>query len=253
MSDTGSAPPPPGPGPDAGGPPGNGTLAGPPPPPPLDPAYAAESNTVTLMAVITVFQVLSLIFVALRMYARFFVVKSAGKDDYAMLLAMLFTLAGGYIPFAVLAQHGLGKHLLAIPLPDLVIFFQANFWLSMFAMLIGLGLVKLSIGFNLLRLSTSRWYTWSLWTTIGFVVAYTFMACMTFLLHCDTVAGNWDFTGTAKCYSLDLFITFALINTSFNIFTDVLFAVFPIPIIWTLQMKKKTRIYLIVILSLGYL
>lgn len=40
---------------------------------------------------------------------------------------------------------------------------------------------------------------------------------------------------------------------AFNIFTDVLFATFPVPIIWTLQMKLRTRLYLIGILSLGYM
>ncbi len=79
------------------------------------------------------------------------------------------------------------------------------------------------------------------------------MACMTFFLHCDTVAGNWDFMAAKWCYPITLFITFGLVNTGFNIFTDVLFATFPIPIIWGLQMKQKVRIYLIVILSLGYL
>ncbi|KAK1752336.1 hypothetical protein QBC47DRAFT_350497 [Echria macrotheca] len=253
MSDNGASPVDNGsmPAPDAGAS-ANGTAGGSPASPPLDPAYAAESNTIPLMAVVTIFQLLSLIFVVLRMYVRMFIVKSTGRDDITMLFALLFTLGGGYIPFVFMSQHGLGKHILTVSFPDLLVYFQANFWMSIFAMLIGLGLVKISIGFNLLRLSTSRWYTWSLWVTLVFVVAYTFMACMTFFLHCDTVAGNWDLTGTAKCYSLDLFITFAVVNTSFNIFTDVLFAVFPIPIIWTLQMKKKTRIYLVVILSLGY-
>jgi hypothetical protein len=149
--------------------------------------------------------------------------------------------------------HGLGKHDITVQADDLLIFSQANFWLSIFALLIGLGLVKLSIGLNLLRLSTNKWYKWSVWATIAFVIAYTFMACMTMFLHCDTVAGNWDYANARGCYSLDLYVKFGLINTSFNIFTDVLFAVFPIPIIWTLQMKRKLRIYLVAILSLGYL
>jgi hypothetical protein len=76
---------------------------------------------------------------------------------------------------------------------------------------------------------------------------------MTFLLYCNPMEGFWNKTAGAKCYPLSLFVTFALINTSFNIFTDVLFATFPVPIIWTLKMKRKLRIYLIGILSLGYL
>lgn len=76
---------------------------------------------------------------------------------------------------------------------------------------------------------------------------------MTFFLYCTPMAGFWNPALKPQCYSLQLFITFALVNTSFNIFTDVLFASFPIPIIWSLQMKRKLRIYLVGILSLGYL
>lgn len=86
-----------------------------------------------------------------------------------------------------------------------------------------------------------------------FVCCYTFMGMMTFLLHCSPMAGHWDTTIHASCYPITLFVTFSLINTSFNIFTDVLFATFPVPIIWTLKMKRKLRLYLIGILSLGYL
>ncbi|KAG8353869.1 hypothetical protein FVEN_g8129 [Fusarium venenatum] len=39
---------------------------------------------------------------------------------------------------------------------------------------------------------------------------------------------------------------------AFNIFTDIAFATLPVPLIWSLKMPLKTRIYLIIILSLGY-
>lgn len=79
------------------------------------------------------------------------------------------------------------------------------------------------------------------------------MGAMTFFLHCSPMEGHWNPALQPQCYSIQLFVTFALINTSFNITTDVLFASFPIPVIWSLQMKRKLRLYLIGILSLGYL
>jgi len=52
---------------------------------------------------------------------------------------------------------------------------------------------------------------------------------------------------------MSMFVTFGLVNTSFNITTDVLFATFPIFVIWPLRMRRKLRVYLVCILSLGYL
>lgn len=44
------------------------------------------------------------------------------------------------------------------------------------------------------------------------------MGAMTFFLHCKPMQAHWDYTiKGAKCYSIDLFITFALINTGVSI------------------------------------
>ncbi|KAJ5921108.1 hypothetical protein N7466_009434 [Penicillium verhagenii] len=67
------------------------------------------------------------------------------------------------------------------------------------------------------------------------------------------MSAYWTEAPGSHCYPVKLFVTFALINTAFNIFTDVFFATIPIPIIWTLKMTRKVRLYLIGILSLGYI
>jgi len=41
-------------------------------------------------------------------------------------------------------------------------------------------------------------------------------------------------------------------STALSIFTDILLASLPIPIIWRLQLKKNVRIYLIMMLALGW-
>lgn len=105
----------------------------------------------------------------------------------------------------------------------------------------------------------------------GLVCAYCFMGAMTFFLHCKPMQAHWDRRiEDAKCYPISLFVTFALVNTcrsrlpacrfpiysqtiAFNIFTDVLFATIPIPIVWKLQMKARVRLYLIGVFSLGYM
>ncbi|KAJ4291258.1 hypothetical protein N0V88_006259 [Collariella sp. IMI 366227] len=158
-------------------------------PKPLDPAYVAESNTVMIVTVVTIFHFLALIFVSLRIYARAVVIKTFGRDDICMVLSAA----------------------------DNMIISHANFWQSI--------------------IST----TWSF-----------FMGMMTFLLRCFPMQGYWDKTIGPKCYDIQIFVKFSLVNTGFNIFTDVLFATFPVPIIWSLKMKRKLKFYLIGILSLGY-
>ncbi len=76
---------------------------------------------------------------------------------------------GGWIIFIIQAQHGLGKHQDTISAADNLIFTQAGFYQSIISATWALGFLKISIAFNLLRLSTHKWYTWSLWATIGTV------------------------------------------------------------------------------------
>ncbi|KXH29034.1 hypothetical protein CSIM01_02103 [Colletotrichum simmondsii] len=200
----------------------NGTV-----PTPLNPAWAAESNTARIIAVVTVFHLLAQLSVALRLYARVWVIKAPGWDD-------AICAWGGWISFMIQAQYGLGKHLSTIDKKyDYVVFNHVAFWQSIISAAGALMFLKISIALSLLRLSKTGWYKWALWSTIGF----------------------WDRNTTPppKCKDGNNINLFGIINTGFNIFTDVVLATLPVPIIWNLQMKRRLRLYAIGILSLGYL
>ncbi|KAK6226869.1 hypothetical protein QIS74_00424 [Colletotrichum tabaci] len=222
-----------------------------PPAQPIDPEWARESNTAMIVGVTGGFHALALLFVGLRVYTRMAIVKVMGRDDFVVVASVLCAVAGMTI-FSVQAFYGLGKHTLIIPEEDMVVMRRSSFFQSIISSIAGLALLKVSIGLSLLRLSRSTWYSRSLWALIVFVSAYSFMAWMTFFFFCQPLEGYWDKSLKPKCYPITLFIKFGLINTAFNIFTDVCFATLPVSIIWTLQMKLRTRIYLIIVLSLGY-
>ncbi|KAK1451894.1 hypothetical protein CMEL01_06468 [Colletotrichum melonis] len=223
----------------------------PPPTTSFDPDWAKESNTAMIVGVTGGFHALALLFVGLRVYTRAAIVKLMGRDDYVAIASVLCAMAGMTI-FSVQSFYGLGKHTLIIPAENMVIMRKSSFFQSIISSIAGLALLKVSIGLSLLRLSNGIWYSRCLWALIVFVSAYSFMAWMTFFFYCQPLEGYWDKSLKPKCYPITLFIKFGLINTAFNIFTDVCFATLPVSIIWMLQMKLRTRIYLIIVLSLGY-
>lgn len=57
----------------------------------LDPAWAAESNTARIIAIVTVFHLLAQMSVALRIYARIWVIKAPGWDDAVMVMSAAST------------------------------------------------------------------------------------------------------------------------------------------------------------------
>ncbi|KAF0324228.1 hypothetical protein GQ607_008658 [Colletotrichum asianum] len=223
--------------------------------PPMDPESAAESNTTQILVVVSIFNFLALGCVGARLYARIWVIKAPGWDDWAMIPAAICSVAGGWVIFIIQAQYGLGKHYRTIEPADYTKFQQAAFWSVIISSAAGMMFLKLSIALNLLRLSTQRWYQWSLWAIMGLTVVYCIGGMFPFLLNCKPMSGYWDKTLQPKpvCMALPLFIKLGVLNTALNIFTDVVLATLPVPVIWNLQMKLRLRLYVIGILSLGYL
>ncbi|KAJ4342637.1 hypothetical protein N0V87_000846 [Didymella glomerata] len=89
-----------------------------------------------------------------------------------------------------------------------------------------------------------------------FIGCFTIGSTFAIIFQCTPVAAGWDYTlrpptGTGKCYDATIFKNVGVFNSSVNIFTDLLFALIPIPMVWRLQVNLQTRIGLAVILSLG--
>ncbi|KAK9788030.1 hypothetical protein SCARD494_10039 [Seiridium cardinale] len=217
----------------------------------IDPARAAESNLPYILGVTGAVHGIAFIVASLRIYSRVVILKATGRDDIAMLACILCAF-GGFLCFILQGYVGLGRHTDTILPADMVKFNHIAFFQSLISAMGALGLLKISIGFSLLRLSTNKVYTRALWVLIGFVCCYTVLAWLTLLCMCQPIEGFWNKASNPKCYDILLFIKFGLANTGFNIFTDVCFATLPIPIIINLQLKLRVRIYLIAILSLGY-
>lgn len=62
-------------------------------------------------------------------------------------------------------------------------------------------IVKLSVGFFLLRISPSVYYKRILQGVMTFLMAYTFVSLMTLMLQCNNLAVLWDSRIQTTCWS----------------------------------------------------
>ncbi|KAG5786908.1 hypothetical protein H9Q69_014019 [Fusarium xylarioides] len=196
---------------------------------------------------------LALVVIAARTYTRLVISKSHGAQDVLMVLSACTGLIGTII-LCMQIPYGLGKHADTIEPSDYATFGKYSFIHTVISLLGGIGLLKIAIALELIKYNGNswRWYNIALWCLIVFVIAYTFEAWISFILFCRPIAKQWDSSLQGSCYPVSMFVAFGLANSAFNIFTDVAFATLPIPIVWSLKMPIKTRIYLVVVLSLGY-
>jgi hypothetical protein len=155
----------------------------------------------------------------------------------------------------------------------------------------GISLVKVSVAFFLLRLATARSHTWFLWSMIVFLITFTFVCWGTLVSDLVefsntplTLPSDFPMPSSTSCMGLraptspdghrqrnvlqprDIPpdrplqrryvspLTHAappLTPAVTNIITDFTLALLPVPLIWTLQMKRRARISLVLILGLG--
>ncbi|KAK4244368.1 hypothetical protein C7999DRAFT_43950 [Corynascus novoguineensis] len=217
----------------------------------VDPERAAESNAAWLIAVVCVVWSLAFVTALVRFYTRAVVSRSFGRDDVFMVMAVLCGI-GGLASWVVGCHNGYGNHIDTIPPTRFLTLIEAQFYQSIVEASFAFGFLKISIALSLLRLSRGSWYNRILWALIGFTCFYTIFAFITFLTYCKPIAGQWNPALRPKCYSRVTYRNFGLFNAACNIFTDISFATLPVPLIWSLQLQRRVRIYLIAILSGGY-
>ncbi|PMD41136.1 hypothetical protein L207DRAFT_403932, partial [Hyaloscypha variabilis F] len=227
--------------------------------PPLTPEYLAFNIAPKLLSVSGTLTAFAVTIFLLRAYVRTVMLRVFGIDDALMLVAVILaiTVLGLFVQGT---HYGIGRHIYAIPPQQFASLFYTIFWQGLIVVF-AVSFVKLSIAFFLLRPAQRTRYRRFLYGVIAFLIIFTFVSASAILFECRPVAAAWDFslrpppdgTGTVKCMNMNTFIKFGVFNSSINAFTDVLFAVLPVPMIWTLKINTRTKISLIGILSLGFL
>ncbi|KAK8123351.1 hypothetical protein PG999_003269 [Apiospora kogelbergensis] len=184
-----------------------------------------------------------------RLWVRLTMVHKMGSDDYAMIVAMLLSLAslGLVIPQVI---YGAGRHIVYLRPSVATIGLKVNFVSQVFY-LWAIPAVKMSIGLFLLRIAPNKGYRRALHGVMIFTMAYTMMCFATLLLQCTNLAILWDPTVKAVCWSKETLQALSYANSIVNIITDMFFAILPAPMLWNVQINIRTKASLICIMGLG--
>jgi hypothetical protein len=113
-------------------------------------------------------------------------------------------------------------------------------------------LSKISIGCFLLRISVKRTHTWIIYSAM-FVSTF---ACAAFffvtLFQCNPVKYFWAKSlPNGTCINNTVIIGLGFVYSIFSIIADFTFALLPAALVWNLQLKRRTKIALIPLLTMG--
>jgi len=219
--------------------------------PPLPSNPADDDSARILAATITVTVAAFITYVA-RMYTRLVMVRNVGLDDAFITLAMALSISGEGVVWGSVV-NGAGRHLGDIPLQNLSAGLKLNF-ISQAIYLIAICVVKLSVGAMLLRIASIAIYKRIVVSLMVFMALWTTMCVITLCVQCTDIRALWDPTIPLSCWGPDTLHGLSYSNLSVSLFTDLAFALFiPVPMLWNLNVNRRTRISLIVALGLGTL
>ncbi|EED21068.1 conserved hypothetical protein [Talaromyces stipitatus ATCC 10500] len=175
--------------------------------------------------------------------------KALGLDDYLMLFGLLlYTVTASLC--IVCCFYGSGQLSAAIPAAERMkgtkLFFIAEFFYSS-----GAAAIKCSIAVTLLRIAGSRSIaTW----TIGGVMFASIAAAIIFMAGvaniCHPITTLWGETTNGTC-NLQLNSDVSFFFSAVEIVTDFSLAILPAILLWNIQMKRKVKFSVMVILGMA--
>ncbi|KAI1408530.1 hypothetical protein F5Y13DRAFT_194198 [Hypoxylon sp. FL1857] len=194
---------------------------------------------------------LSTLFVALRIYTRVYITKAQGWDDLIIVLAAIFNIITAAL-CSVSIAHGMGRHVYYLSDDDTVnaLYYGA---IHIAPGILAYSLPKLSVVIFLVRLMGNvRRGVWFLYSVIVILFITSILAIVTFLVHCIPVDHHWHPFSPADCIPDHILDTIAYVCGSWPAFTDLVLAIFPITMLWNLQMKRSRKISIMIIMALGF-
>ncbi|KAK7911573.1 hypothetical protein PG985_014054 [Apiospora marii] len=199
--------------------------------------------------VVFFFPALSLAVVSLRVYSRFSA-RTFGWDDGFIVAAMLTALAEAGCNYVMMKMNYIGVHTWQMPLQPMDRPWS-QVWAYVVIMLYNpqLGLVKSSVLFFLLRLGGHKpGIRWSIHLLNISNILLMISVFMVSVLTCVPVRKYWHRDAPGHCNNEGLQY---IITSSITVLTDILVVMLPIKIVVGLQMPRRLKMGLMLVLTLG--
>ncbi|KAJ5875867.1 uncharacterized protein N7529_001451 [Penicillium soppii] len=200
------------------------------------------------LVVTAVLTAISTVIVAMRLYARLGLMKITGREDWAILISLVFSLI--YLALvAAQLNYGMGIH--SSLLSSHVLQQQLKcLWAAIPMYNASLAFTKFSILFQYLRIFPGRSFRIACHIMIAIVATYSAWAIVSGYVNCVPVAKFWNHDLPGTCLNFEAVWFF---NASMNIATDITLLVLPMPLLSQLQLPRMQKIALMGVFAIGIL
>ncbi|KAH7072407.1 hypothetical protein FB567DRAFT_564303 [Paraphoma chrysanthemicola] len=222
-----------------------------------------ESRQDEALAIVGVFAVFAFIFVGVRVYSRY-LGRNFGWDDYLIIAATIFFFGQTLTIWKFILLTGTGYHIYDLPKQTVHEKIVANKWSFSIQMLYHplMGSIRASIIMFLFRMKDNRRrIRYSLHVVFWLNILYSVSTSLGNILQCNPVRYTWDkpamdtvdaagnIIAGGKCIQSRIFV---LTSCALSIFMDLIIIPIPSIMVWNLQMELKTKILVVIVMSLGW-
>ncbi|KAK3355565.1 hypothetical protein B0H65DRAFT_414309, partial [Neurospora tetraspora] len=180
------------------------------------------------------------IFVCARFYTTRRILNSKPKEDWFILVALIFSILFS-VSVTIQTKYGLGRHYGDVPDPKHT--YKKYLLVSAFGVTstypIANFFTKLSILSFYLRFTTSRCFTYAVYSTIGFVFVLNVIGATGVLYWCKPIKVFWTHWNKDQCMDINIWYE-SLLGP--NVVADIIILLMPICIIRPLRCEFAQKV-----------
>ncbi|KAI1979614.1 hypothetical protein LOZ53_006315 [Ophidiomyces ophidiicola] len=210
--------------------------------------HGLEARGYTSVIVEIVMICLAFILVLNRFCVRFHIGQKPGLDDYVILASLAFCIAMNAVNIAAI-HYGYGKYTWEVSKDDMCIALKLFYCLQiLYKCTINLTKISIVLLYRRIFETTKFRFPYICDCIIGVVAAYALVSIIVTLFECAPMARVWDRSIPGACIN---FTAFWYMNAAWNISTDLLIFLLPMPLIHTLSLPTRSKIGLTAVFAMG--
>lgn len=209
-----------------------------------------KSQEATIISIV----VMSIAFavVIIRFASKIFTSSEVGRDDWAILAAMIVALPSAILNVVGLNANGLGRDIWTLT-PAMITKFAMSFYIVSILYFAALPLLKLSLLFFYIRIFPARNIRNLLWGTVVFNCLFGVAFVLTAIFQCTPISYNWTnwmAEGGGTCVNIN---AVAWANAGVSIAVDLWMLALPFSQLKNLKMHWKKKIGVALMFCVGTL
>ena len=197
--------------------------------------------------VITTF--LDFMTVALRLTTRIWIVRNVGWDDYTILFAAFGKIIGAGLVI-VEVHYGFGRHKVDLTHWQYIEFMKYSYgeWIQTFQTLM---FTKISICFFLLRIPVEKHLIRPIQGATVALIISNIVLTLLWIFQCNPIASAWNKQTPGSCFTDGQLQRIIISQALISIISDFMLALFPIVLLWNVQIAPRIKAGLCTLMALG--